>query len=847
MAELVYRYNLDRKLTSAEADGNITELAARSAANAAATADLGEVVAGIGESVAGIIENLADLEENQNNTTQWRPNFWPYETPPTEAEVVDYINEFLTFEVTPIQSRVYIRFFAIVSGVYYTYIFDFGGGNGTWGANLEEDPGILPVTVSRIKLISMFPTVPSEIEDNDDTIIVELGAVAAGGFLAAANLASHDFSDTDVQYYFSYYIDSVLYLALFIGAPGVYGGGGMPFVDADFAQVTNSEVTPAPGLNDVALVNNQSDVPLVVADAGLSQKLSHKADRLTLIRPELPDEDFILNPDIEEEQQGKRVVRFEDLDVTRIPTDFFISCTYNPLPVGGSLISYVTDEIRQIDINPMVGDYGVYTARDVDVIDDETIIVIGERFDGVIGAGSLGENNYYVLALRGCRIVKNVLTVGSYEVGELTGIKKDASNVPYNLHSFIYHRGFMYGATRVTSTVVDNTQVVKVNPWDLKDIKYLELPTTGDYNCSVGQLRAYKNNIYLLGVKSTTPRSSSLIRVDETLQDYEVLFVCGNVTGAKRLVNSTPFLIYNDKVIIPYINILAETGDATSAYNTVGFFVFDLFKKTLLTDTGAITITTGATAHPIPHWMSVFNDKIIMHTSSGTSNRVLVRFNAKTFSFEEDVPLPWGITNENSITRDGYVLLNPELTYFQKLIKVKYNDFTDYSEISPEGWYSLGSYDWNKVYPESLKTKLSEFENDIGSGTQEWPWVAYTQTPVWNSSAPTGSVNANWTATRMGRVVIVSITSIATTAANNNNVFIPLPAGLPAPSAAPGYSANGDHFGAASGYLMTDTNATPAGARATVIKSPSGVYGVNIMAGTTLAKGFTTTFQYWAD
>lgn len=218
-------------------------------------------------------EEISILQDLANNMTNYRPNFWPYPTPPTEAEVVAFINEYVTFTVSPIHSRVYIRFFALLGGAYYQYIFDFGGGKGVWGANLDDDPVIMPVTLNRIKLISVFPVTLGAIQENDEALILPLGEIPQGGFLASVNQEEHDFTDDGRQYYFSYYIEGILYLALFIGAPGVYGGGSLDsddFSASDFAQVTNSNTTTLPTLEAVTQSGNMTGNPFGVYTEGAS-------------------------------------------------------------------------------------------------------------------------------------------------------------------------------------------------------------------------------------------------------------------------------------------------------------------------------------------------------------------------------------------------------------------------------------------------------------------------------------------------------------------------------------------------------------------------------------------------
>lgn len=116
---------------------------------------------------------------------------------------------------------------------------------------------------------------------------------------------------------------------------------------------------------------------------------------------------------------------------------------------------------------------------------------------------------------------------------------------------------------------------------------------------------------------------------------------------------------------------------------------------------------------PLAHWMGVYNDKLIISNAvmgTTTSHRSLVRMNINTLAIEESIPMDTLITDDNSIFSDGYIYLNGEApgnVYIPgtwdidtsktpnptaKLIKIKYNDFTDRVDlISDLGYGSYGS------------------------------------------------------------------------------------------------------------------------------------------------------------
>ncbi|WP_294823618.1 hypothetical protein [uncultured Flavobacterium sp.] len=189
---------------------------------------------------------------NQNNTGQVLTYYWFFQDAPTEAIATIFINEHITFAVSEIQAVNLFRFQYFKDGSYYNYVFAFIGGKGTWGS------GSNPVTMNQLKFISINPVTTEDIFEDDITYILPLGEIMNKSFfLATANSHGGDFSNSGKSYYFSYYVEDILYFALFTGEPGIYGTqAGNPFLETDFAQVTNSEVPPVIEQNNTGLWRN---------------------------------------------------------------------------------------------------------------------------------------------------------------------------------------------------------------------------------------------------------------------------------------------------------------------------------------------------------------------------------------------------------------------------------------------------------------------------------------------------------------------------------------------------------------------------------------------------------------
>lgn len=126
------------------------------------------------------------------------------------------------------------------------YIFLFTPGKGLWGAaSGNNEAGT--VSANHFVLISVYNLIPEDIDDYPGATIIDLGTLATGDYLTAANSAERDFSNAgtidengNVQtYYFSYTTNNVLYFVQFIGDAGTYNG---TLTSSDFVSSTNTNV-----------------------------------------------------------------------------------------------------------------------------------------------------------------------------------------------------------------------------------------------------------------------------------------------------------------------------------------------------------------------------------------------------------------------------------------------------------------------------------------------------------------------------------------------------------------------------------------------------------------------------
>lgn len=230
--------------------------------------------AGLQEALIGVTYSrvTGDGASGQNNTGRYiiiGPRRGVI-APSTPAAMAEYVNQnssasfgfsglsagFMT--ITESNTPVFLSSTVNVDGAYYNHIFVFTGGKGIWGSVPEGSA----VTAGQFKLISVTALAPGDVESDN---IISLGDIEAGGFLAAANGQTRNFTDSEKSYYFSYVTDAVLHLSLFTGEPGIYGGGNaLHLANDDFAWITNSNVkpTPTPTLDQILTTGSPAKVPM---------------------------------------------------------------------------------------------------------------------------------------------------------------------------------------------------------------------------------------------------------------------------------------------------------------------------------------------------------------------------------------------------------------------------------------------------------------------------------------------------------------------------------------------------------------------------------------------------------
>lgn len=361
-----------------------------------------------------------------------------------------------------------------------------------------------------------------------------------------------------------------------------------------------------------------------------------------------------------------------------IPEDFYISTLVN-----SSELLYYTDSFHRIDLES-------YLDPSINIRNSNEIVRNGSDF---YLCGNFGTSDTYFLKLTNCRLKNGVIF--HFDKIEYKLITSYINLV----HGMCFYKGYLYLSSRSTTTIVariDASNIDNINTLTLSSA-YLNKQTT--------DIIAYKDYVYIM--PSSTTINGVVVKIDLSLGTYSALITTGTIS-TRRVRFTSAYLIYNDEIFIPVIN-----NSSTAGFSQFGMEVWGLngvIKRQIYSQ----PINAGTSSStPLAHWMGVYNNKLIISNAimgTATSHRSLVRMDISTLAIEESIAMDTLITDDNSIFSDGYIYLNGETplsTYATgswdidtsktpnpktKLIKIKYNDFTDRVDlISDLGYGSYGS------------------------------------------------------------------------------------------------------------------------------------------------------------
>lgn len=130
----------------------------------------------------------------------------------------------------------------------------------------------------------------------------------------------------------------------------------------------------------------------------------------------------------------------------------------------------------------------------------------------------------------------------------------------------------------------------------------------------------------------------------------------------------------------------------------------------------------------------------------------------------------------------------------------------------------------------------------------EYPETNYNQTITYTATtAPSGTLTANYRATRIGKCVSVRFNfKHAVAGTGVTTAVIPFPSGLPSPSAITDFNTNNDFIGSGSGIFQTGTTQTGVASRV-LLRKVSGGFEIYLIAASGAYISGMVNFQYFID
>lgn len=649
----------------------------------------------LNDNIEATVENVVSALNSDTNIVGSNPVV----ILPSDSPVILYVTEYL-----PSSQKV--------------HVFLFKGGEGVYG--FENTP----FTNNNLRKISVLIVTLDDIDNDANTVSIDLGTILEANFLTELNSVSRDVSDPSKVYYILYnYDDSgtikTKSYKLLNEYKGIHGGGSNDFTLDMFTEAASSDTSgqnlQQTLINGAQAVISGQDVDIETdqdfnftaagefhINAEEGQTYDHAGKYASDISSELITDRHI--PDI---GKVKNLIN----DTNKLTNDFIIAVS-NVDGFGQMCdeVRYFTDAEHKIFLN----DY-LPTGVKLDPTLDQTIqnVVLDDDGDLIFMCknSTLTVLGSPVLFMKfvGCRIENNLLVWDSV-------IYNDIFVVPQRLHNLIYSDGFLYAATRNNSSPSTvgtiPIRVFKINAYDFTDVTPLDLTADASYvTITALEIEVYKNKVYVLG--GTSAGTQIMVEVDKSLKTSRKLIDTG-ANNLLRGISGYPFLIYNDLIYLPITN---RTG-GTTTQNTAGIAIYNLngqfIRSNFYLDTG-----TSSTKTFIPHWINVFNNKLIITPSGGesTNNKNMYRVDAETLLLEDAYPCNHVITNNNSITSDGFIILNEEYIGTGATVKkIKYNDFSNVTTLF-NNFSSSGSLDVVPLTEAAIDPLFYNYEPKITATT----------------------------------------------------------------------------------------------------------------------------------
>jgi hypothetical protein len=240
--------------------------------------------------------------------------------------------------------------------------------------------GGTPATLSQIYLLPSTSLIQSDIQEIDNSIIIDLGEISGQSYLDNINSEIRELNLSDKTYYFSYTENNALHFIIFKGTPGIYDGN---LTESDFAGTAINPEIISPGLNEVlssSFIANDKKI-------GLLENAGTEDENYLEISPS----GFSFKKD----QYGINIL----FSTPPVETDITTSITIPAVTVSDSFALRSDRRKQEIKVIDDLVTNGLYTITSDDF--GKTLVYYGhESIDMLVSTNILYEDGYTLHALQ---------------------------------------------------------------------------------------------------------------------------------------------------------------------------------------------------------------------------------------------------------------------------------------------------------------------------------------------------------------------------------------------------------------------------------------------------------------
>lgn len=894
---LTYRADLDRPLTSEEADQNISQL-------------------------AGAADNI-DIRKRVTIGVN-----------DTAAQILAKINAVPQYTVSEKQSVWFWAFTQSVPGVYSpSRLLKYkimNKGKGTYGT------GGTQLTAQDLELVYADDETLNDIETDPATDTVNFGALTTETVSEwlNAHVPAIVVQPQDEGYtLFKGTVDGEVVTYLWIGEPGEYGAGELQSDDNDFQVLEDTVPTGIPTLQQVNAGGDGTTDPVAVKDPAGLPKVAHRKDRFSYTDAEGVESDFLMGPG-----NMESVVRMGDLsfvtpnyfkgqgmtDTEKIQAAHDLHIAENKILViseneeAGSNVWMLDEAIlvksnakiwivnAKLKISNTMRDnifrsanvgYGITNPQD-DIVTNITILGYADAIlEGADIPRATGDNG-------------KTLSVTNTVEGNDLSYGTDALNPSENQNGDYRNNGMVFGyvdGLRISGLKMVNMHcwgisLERVKNFTIRDIYYNSpskrnidgltgtfVRTTDGIDVRVGCSNFLIENIS--GITGDDLVACTVLPGSGTAGNYAMLTTGSAYTSGVDEIHSGTIRNINHCTYANGVRVLNNGGTVIHSLVLDGIFDRSLTTETQYRDRIGSSILFGSNsatyggATPLgdcrnikvsnvessnyrfciridgsiseSSFTNITKNNISGEASNAGTNVRALWWNSTSlgarnvmvnnvYSQQDGLIEIFGMKNSGTpanLNKSGTSLFRDTAgnMVFRDLFLKGIEYHADYSANFGSNARSIPDVGWVNA---AIAAAVA-----AAGGSTFYPETNYSQTITWTgTTAPSGTQTAKWRAQKKDKAVQLTVHVINTVAGTAiTSVTIPFPSGAPVPSDVTGFTANNSYVYPGVGYMITSLTSGVSNATRAAIQKISSGWQIVIPQTSGNYAGLEVTLDYWTD